>query len=97
NGIDAQAPGLAADVDGAVIHAVALILAGVAADDHAAALHHEAGEGDGVATDDDGATLLVDAGPGTDRAFADKIAAANGGSELGSCILLDDDGAGEHV
>src|SRR5262245_25339685 len=97
DGIDAEASRFAADVDGAVIHAVTQILSGVAADHHAAALHHEAGEGSGVAANDDGAALLVNAGAGADRSLAHEIAAANGGAELRACILLDEDRAGEHV
>src|SRR4051812_21611495 len=38
HGVDAQAPRLAAEIDGAVIHRVAEVLAGVAADDHAPTL-----------------------------------------------------------
>src|SRR5687768_8488774 len=51
NGIDAQASRLAANVDRAVVHAVAEILAGTPANHHAAALHHKAGERTGIAAD----------------------------------------------
>ena len=95
--VDAEARRLAADIDRAVVHRIAEILAGVAADHHAAALHHEAGEGAGVAADDDRAALLVDAGARADIAVADEVAAADRRAELRAGVLLDQDGAGQHV
>ena len=59
--VDTEARNLAADVNSAVVHRIAEIVAGVAEDDHATALHHEAGEGADAAADDDRAALLVDA------------------------------------
>src|SRR5215207_274728 len=97
DGVHPQAAGLAADIDRAVIHAVAEILAGVAANDHAATLHHETGEGAGIAADDDRAALLIDAGARADRSLADEIAAAQCGPKLGPGVLLDDDGTRHHV
>src|SRR5262245_10556840 len=49
HGVDAEPLDLAADIDRAVIHRIAEVLAGIAQDDHAAALHHEAAEGAGPA------------------------------------------------
>src|SRR6188508_624383 len=95
--IDAEARGLAGDIDRAVIHGIAKILASVAADNHAAPLHHEAGEGAGVAADDDGATFHVDAGARADIALAHEVAAADGRAELRAGVLLDEDGAAHHV
>src|SRR6185295_7106366 len=89
--IDAEARGLAGDIDRPVIHGVAEILAGIAADHHAAALHHEAGEGAGVSAHDDRAALHVDAGARAD------IAPADGGAELRARVLLDENGAAHHV
>ena len=97
DGVDAEAVDLAADVDGAVIHGVAEVLAGVAENDHASALHHEAAEGAGAAADDDGAALLVDAHASADIALADEVAAAEGGAEGGAGVLLDDHRARQHV
>src|SRR5262245_40200753 len=95
--IDAEARGFAGDIDRAVIHGIAKILASVAADHHAAALHHEAGEGAGVAADDDGATFHVDAGARADIALAHEVAAADGRTELRACVLLDENRAAHHV
>src|SRR5262245_9608504 len=95
--IDAEARGLAGDIDCAVIHGIAKILASIAADNHAAALHHEAGEGAGVAADNDGATFHVDAGARADIALAHEVAAADGRAELRAGVLLDEDGAAHHV
>ncbi len=95
--IDAEARRLAADIDRAVIHGIAEILAGIAADHHAPALHHEAGEGAGIAADDDGAALHVDAGARADIALADQVAAADRRAELRAGVLLDQDGAAHHV
>ena len=75
---------LAADVDRAVVHRIAEVLAGVAEDDHAAALHHEAGERAGAAADDDRAALHVDADARADVALADEIAAAERRAERAS-------------
>src|SRR5215510_6665034 len=95
--IDAEAGDLAADIDRAVIHRIAEILAGVAQDDHAAALHHEAAERAGPAADQDGAALLVDADARADIALAHQVAAADGGAEGRARILLDHDAAAQHV
>ena len=95
--VDAEALRLAGDVDDAVIHGVAEILAGIAADHHAPALHHEAGEGAGAAADDDVAALHVDAGARADIALAHEVAAADRRAELGAGILLDENGAAHHV
>src|SRR5262249_52361015 len=97
DGIDAEAVDLPADIDGAVIHGIAEVLAGVAEDDHAAALHHEAAEGAGASADDDRAALLIDADPRADIALADEIAAADRGPERGAGVLLDAHGARQHV
>ena len=91
NGVDAQRGDLAADVDDAVVHRVAQVLAGVAQDDHPAALHHEAGERAGAAADEDGAALHVDAGAAADVPLADQVAAAQGRPERRAGVLLDDD------
>src|SRR5215469_8608332 len=95
--IDAEALDFAADIDGAVIHGIAEILAGIPQYDHAAALHHEAAEGSRPAADDDGAALHVDAHAGTDIAHADEIAPAHGGAEGGARVLLDHHGPRHHV
>src|SRR6185436_16202397 len=94
---DAEVGDLAADIDRAVIHGVAEILAGVAQDDHAPARHHEAAESAGAAADQDGAALLVDADARADIALAHQVAAADRGAEGGAGVLLDHDPAGEHV
>src|SRR5262249_45592991 len=94
---DAEARRLPADIDGAVIHRVAEILAGVAADHHAPSLHHEAGEGAGVAAHDDSAALHVDPGARADIALAHEIAASDRGAELRACVLFDEDGSAHHV
>src|SRR5438067_590420 len=91
--IDAQASCFAAQIDRAVIHRIAQVLAGIATDHHAPPLHHEAGEGAGITADDDVSALLVDTGAGTDRALADEIAASQCRAELRAGILLDDDRA----
>src|SRR5262245_15002712 len=97
NGVDAEALRLAAEIDRAVIHGIAEILAGIAADHHAPALHHEAGERAGIAADDDGSALLVDARARADIAAADEVAAADGGAELRASVLLDQDRPAHHV
>src|SRR5688572_4744794 len=95
--VDAEAGDLAADIDRAVIHGIAEVLAGVTQDDHAAALHHEAAEGAGAPADQDGAALLVDADAGADIALAHQVAAADRGAEGGAGVLLDDHAAAQHV
>src|SRR5439155_21410993 len=95
--IDTEASRLATQIDGAVIHGVAQILAGIAADHQAATLHHEARERAGVAADDDIAALLVDAGARTDRALADDVTATQSCAELRTGILFDENGARQHV
>src|SRR6185437_10247322 len=97
HGIDAEARRLAGDIDRAVIHGVAEILAGIAANHHAPALHHEAGERAGVAADDDRAALHVDAGARADIALADEVAAADRRAELRARVLLDEDRPAHHV
>src|SRR5688500_1794459 len=95
--VDAEAGDLAADIDRAVIHGIAEVLAGVAQDDHAAALPHEAAAGAGAPADQDGAALLVDADAGADIALAHQVAAADRGAEGGAGVLLDDHAAAQHV
>src|SRR3990170_7254430 len=95
--IDAEARRLASDIDRAIIHGVAEILAGIAADHHAPALHHEAGEGAGVAADDDAPALHVDAGARADIASAHEIAPADGRAELRARVLLDEDCPAHHI
>src|SRR6476646_8416466 len=95
--VHAEALRLAANIDRAVIHRVAEILAGVAADHHAPALHHEAGEGAGVATGNNITALHVDAGARADITLADEVAAADSGTELRAGVLLDQDGSTHHV
>ena len=97
NRVHAERFDLAADIDRAIIHRVAKVLARVAADHHAPALHHEARESAGVAADDDRPALLVDAGARTDRTPAHQIAAAHGGAEGGPGVLFDQHGARHHV
>src|SRR4029453_14707033 len=79
--IDAEARRRPGNIDRAVIHGVAEILAGVAADHHAPALHHEAGEGAGIAADADISAFLVDPRARADIAAADEIATAHGWAE----------------
>ena len=95
--IDAQPIDLAADVDRAVVHRIAQVLAGIAQDHHAPALHHEAAERAGAAADDDRAALHVDADARADIALADEIAAAHRGAESRARVLLDHHRPGEHV
>src|SRR5262245_27348957 len=95
--IDAEPGDLAADIDGAVIHGIAEVLAGIAQDDHAPALHHEAAERAGAPADQDGAALLVDADARADIALADQVAAADRGAEGRAGVLLDHHLAREHV
>jgi hypothetical protein len=97
NGVDAEACRLATDIDGAIIHRIAEILAGVAADHHAPALHHEAGEGPGVAADDDRAAFHVDARARADIALAHEVAAPDRRAELRAGVFLDQDGPAHHV
>src|SRR3984957_11353399 len=96
-GIDAQPIDLPADIDRAVVHRVAEVLAGIAQDHHASALHHETAERAGPPADDDRAALHVDAHAGTHIAPADEVAAAQRGAESRSRVLVDDHGPGEHV
>src|SRR4029077_13952774 len=84
--VHAEALRLAANIDRAVIHRVAEILAGVAADHHAPALHHKAGEDPGGGADDDGAALLVNPGARADIAPAHEIAASDRRPELRACV-----------
>src|SRR6202012_646109 len=95
--IDAERPCLAAEINRAVVHGVAEILAGVAKDHHPTALHHETGERSGVAADDDGAAFLIDSSARADRPLADQVAAAQRGAELRSGIFFDDNCASHHV
>src|SRR5215471_2904076 len=95
--VHAEACDLAADVDRAVVHGVAEILAGIPQDHHAPALHHEAAEGAGAATDDDRAALHVDTDPRADIPLADEISAAHGRTEGRARVLLDHHGSRHHV
>src|SRR5208283_1041318 len=96
-GIDAEPINLAADINRAVVHGVAQVLAGVAEDDHASTLHHEAAERARPAAHDDRASLHVDTDARADIALADEVAAAQGGAEGRARVLLDQHRPGEHV
>src|SRR5262245_52707490 len=91
NRVHAKARDLAADVNRAVVHRVAEVLAGVAEHDHPAALHHEARERAGAAADENRAAFHVDAGTRADVALADEIAAAQRRAERRPGVLLDHD------
>src|SRR5215510_9050935 len=90
--IHSKAGDFAADVDRAVVHGVAEILAGITEDHHAPALHHEAAEGTRAATDDDRAALHVDADARADIPLADEVSAAHGRTEGRARVLLDHHG-----
>src|SRR3984893_9307496 len=97
HGIDPEARDFAADVDRAVVHGIAEVLAGIAEDDHASALHHEAAEGARPATNDDRAALHIDTDARADVALAHQITATYRGAEGRARVLLDHYGSGEHV
>src|SRR6266478_5891824 len=96
-GIDAQARDLAADIDRAVVHGVAQVLAGIAQDHHPSTLHHEAAEGAGPAADDDRAALHVNAYASPYISLAHQVSATHGGAEGRARVLLDHDRPRQHV
>ena len=79
--IDTEGFDPAADIDCAVVHGVAQVLAGIAENDHAAALHHEAAKGAGAPAHDDGTAFHVDADARACVPHADEIAAAQTGTQ----------------
>src|SRR5271169_129889 len=96
-GIDAESIDSSADVNRAVVHRVAQVLAGIAKDDHASALHHEAAESAGPAAGDDRAALHVDTHAGAHIALTDEVATAERRAEGRARVLLDHHRSGEHV